>query len=244
MAADEKGRRALVVIPTYNESENLPRLIPEILKQDPHIEMLIVDDSSPDGTAALVKTMMNSNPRIHILERPQKAGLGTAYVAGFKYAIAQGFDYVFEMDADFSHDPNEIPNFLSAIGRCDLVLGSRYTNGVRVLNWPMQRLLLSYFANLYTRFMTGLQVHDATGGFKCFRRAVLESIDLDSVRSNGYAFQIEMSFKAWKRGFRIEEIPIVFLERQKGASKMSKQIVHEAVFMLWRLRFASIFGKV
>ena len=244
MAAIEQGRRALVVIPTYNESENLPTLIPEVLKQDSHIEMLIVDDSSPDGTAALVKTMMNSNPRIHILERPQKAGLGTAYVAGFKYAIAQGFDYVFEMDADFSHDPNEIPNFLSAIGRCDLVLGSRYTNGVRVLNWPMQRLLLSYFANLYTRFMTGLQVHDATGGFKCFRRAVLESIDLDAVRSNGYAFQIEMSFKAWKRGFRIEEIPIVFLERQKGASKMSKQIVHEAVFMLWRLRFASIFGKV
>jgi dolichol-phosphate mannosyltransferase len=244
MAADDRGMKALVVIPTYNESENILRLIGEVLRQDPGIDILIVDDNSPDGTAGLVKTMMATQPRVHLIERPQKAGLGTAYVAGFKYAIAHGFDVVFEMDADFSHDPNEIPNFLRRISSCDLVLGSRYTNGVRVLNWPIQRLLLSYSANLYTRFMTGLPVHDATGGFKCFRRKVLEAIDLDAVQSNGYAFQIEMSFKAWKKGFRIEELPIVFLERQKGASKMSKHIVYEAVFMLWRLRLASILGKV
>jgi dolichol-phosphate mannosyltransferase len=244
MVADKEGKKALVVIPTYNESENIPRLIGEVLRQDPGIDVLIVDDNSPDGTAGLVKTMMATQPRVHLIERPQKAGLGTAYVAGFKYAIEQGFECVFEMDADFSHDPNEIPNFLRRISSCDLVLGSRYTNGVRVLNWPIQRLMLSYAANLYTRFMTGLPVHDATGGFKCFRRKVLEAIDLDAVKSNGYAFQIEMSFKAWKKGFRIEELPIVFLERQKGASKMSKHIVYEAVFMLWRLRFASMFGKV
>jgi dolichol-phosphate mannosyltransferase len=206
MAADDRGMKALVVIPTYNESENILRLIGEVLRQDPGIDILIVDDNSPDGTAGLVKTMMATQPRVHLIERPQKAGLGTAYVAGFKYAIAHGFDVVFEMDADFSHDPNEIPNFLRRISSCDLVLGSRYTNGVRVLNWPIQRLLLSYSANLYTRFMTGLPVHDATGGFKCFRRKVLEAIDLDAVQSNGYAFQIEMSFKAWKKGFRIEEL--------------------------------------
>ena len=244
MEFGEKGRRTLVVIPTYNESENITRLIPEVLRQDPGIEVLIVDDSSPDGTANLVKQMNTSNQRIHLLERPAKMGLGTAYVAGFKHAIASGFDFVFEMDADFSHDPNEIPNFLTKAETCDLVLGSRYINGVRILNWPMKRLLLSYSANAYTRFMTGLPVCDATGGFKCFRRRVLEAIDLNAIGSNGYAFQIEVSYKAWKKGFRIEEHPIIFVDRQQGSSKMSNQIVYEAVFMLWKLWLRSIFGRI
>jgi dolichol-phosphate mannosyltransferase len=236
--------RALVVIPTYNEAENIPRLIPEILRQDPILSILVVDDASPDGTAKIVRAMMEKSDRVHIIERPAKSGLGTAYVAGFRYAIANGFDFVFEMDADFSHSPDALPSFLKRIAGCDLLLGSRYTNGVRVLNWPIKRLLLSYFANVYTRVMTGLPIHDATGGFKCFRRAVLEAINLDRIHSNGYAFQIEMSFKAWKKGFRLEEIPIVFLDRQQGASKMSKQIVYEAFFMLWELRLRSIFGRL
>ena len=238
------GEKILVVIPTYNESENVPRLIPAIVSQHPGVEVLIVDDNSPDGTARIVRGMMEGDPRIHLLERPAKAGLGTAYVAGFKYALERSYDFIFEMDADFSHDPKEIPNFLRSAGDHDLVIGSRYTNGVRVVNWPMQRLLLSYYANIYTRIMTGLPLHDATGGFKCYRRKVLESINLDRITSNGYAFQIEMSFKAWKRGFRLVEIPIVFLDRQMGTSKMSRQIVYEALFMLWKLRFRSIFNRL
>jgi dolichol-phosphate mannosyltransferase len=237
-------KKALVVIPTYNEADNIPRLVPAVLGQDPGIEVLVVDDGSPDGTAALVRDMMNEDSRIHLIEREKKMGLGTAYVAGFKFALANGFEYVFEMDADFSHSPKEIPNFLKKIEDYDLVLGSRYVNGVRVLNWPMQRLLLSYSANVYTRIITGLPVSDATGGFKCFRRKVLESIDLESVKSNGYAFQIEMSYKVWKKGFRIAEIPIIFLDRRSGISKMSKKIVYEAVFMLWTLRFRSLFNRL
>ena len=244
MAAAESAGRALVVIPTYNESENIARIIPEVLRQDPRVDVLVVDDGSPDGTARMVKEMMAREPRIRILERPGKMGLGTAYVAGFKVALPLGYEYIFEMDADFSHDPNEIPNFLRAAEHHDLVLGSRYSNGIRVVNWPMNRLLLSYYANIYSRFMTGLRVHDATGGFKCFRRRVLEAIDLDAVRSNGYAFQIEMSFNAWKKGFSITEIPIIFLDRAQGTSKMSKKIIYEAVFMLWRLRLRSITGHV
>jgi dolichol-phosphate mannosyltransferase len=236
--------KILVVTPTYNESENIVRLIPAVLAQSGEIEILVVDDHSPDGTAGLVKEIMRDNPRIHLLERPAKMGLGTAYVAGFKYALAKGFDVVFEMDADFSHDPGEIPTFLARIESADLVLGSRYTGGVRILNWPMQRLLLSYFANVYTRIMTRLPVADATGGFKCFRRAVLEAINLDTIRSNGYAFQIEMSFKAWKKGFRVVEIPIIFIDRQIGSSKMSKHIVYEAFFMLWKLPFQNLFGRL
>jgi dolichol-phosphate mannosyltransferase len=246
MASHESGGpgRTLVVIPTYNEAENIARLVPEILRQDPLLEVLVVDDASPDGTAKIVRTMMEKYNRIHVIERPGKMGLGTAYVAGFTYAIDKGYDFVFEMDADFSHNPDEIPNFLQRIATADLVLGSRYTNGVRVLNWPIQRLFLSYFANVYTRLMTGLPIHDATGGFKCFRRAVLEAIDLSGVKSNGYAFQIEMSYKAWKRGFRLAEVPIVFLDRRHGTSKMSKHIVYEAFFMLWKLRLWSVFGKL
>jgi dolichol-phosphate mannosyltransferase len=238
------GPGVLVIVPTYNESENISRLIPAILAQRGDIHVLVVDDNSPDGTAAIVRTMQKGNKRIHLLERAGKMGLGTAYVAGFKYALQHDFAYVFEMDADFSHDPNEIPNFLAAVQTHDLVIGSRYTNGVRVLNWPMRRLLLSYYANIYSRIMTGLPLHDATGGFKCYRRSVLEAINLDGIDSNGYAFQIEMSFKAWKKGFRLLEIPIVFLDRRIGTSKMSKHIVYEALFMLWRLRFRSLLNKL
>lgn len=236
--------RSLVIIPTYNEADNIPRLIPAVLGQAPNVEVLVVDDNSPDGTAGLVRDMMSADTRIHLIERPQKAGLGTAYVRGFKFAIEQGFDYVFEMDADFSHSPKEIPNFLKRIQDFDLVLGSRYINGVRVLNWPMRRLLLSYSANVYTQIITGLPVRDATGGFKCFRRQVLEAIDLDKVKSNGYAFQIEMSFKAWKRGFRVAEIPIIFLDRRSGVSKMSRKIVYEAFFMLLTLRVRSLVNRL
>lgn len=243
-AADSRATRTLVVVPTFDEAENIPRLIPAVLGQAPHLDMLVVDDGSPDGTADLVKAMQKDDPRIHLIERPGKMGLGTAYVEGFRFAIRHGYDRVFEMDADFSHDPAEIPNFLAASEKADLVIGSRYTNGVRVLNWPIKRLLLSYFANVYTRFMIGLPLHDATGGFKCYRRAVLEAISLDGIRSNGYAFQIEMSFKAWKKGFRLVEIPIVFHDRRSGFSKMSKSIVYEALFMLWRLRLRSLFGRL
>jgi dolichol-phosphate mannosyltransferase len=237
-------KKVLVIIPTYNEAENIPRLIPVVLDQGSNIDVLIVDDGSPDGTAGIVRTMMKRSRRIHLVERPDKMGLGTAYVAGFKFALQRTYEYVFEMDADFSHDPHEIPNFLSAASTYDLVVGSRYTKGVRVLNWPMRRLLLSYYANIYTRIMTGLPLHDATGGFKCYRRRVLEAIDLDRITSNGYAFQIEISYKAWKKGFRLVEIPIVFLDRRIGTSKMSRHIVYEALFMLWKLRFRSVVNKL
>ena len=234
--------KTLIIIPTYNEFENLPRLLPEVLSKDESIDVLIVDDNSPDGTAAFVEDQMTTNNRIHLIKRPSKQGLGTAYIAGFKFALKNGYDFVFEMDADFSHDPKEIPRFLDEIKNSDVVLGSRYINGVNVINWPMRRLLLSSFANFYTRSITGMPVHDATGGFKCFRREVLEAIDLDKVKSNGYAFQIEMSFKAWKKGFKLKEIPIIFVDRVKGKSKMSKKIVREAVTMVWKLRLKSIFG--
>jgi len=237
-------QKSLVIIPTYNELENLPRLIPAVLSQDESINILIVDDGSPDGTGAFIKEEMKKNDRVFLLEREKKMGLGTAYITGFKYALQNNYDYVFEMDADFSHDPNELKNFLIAIKDNDLVLGSRYINGVRVLNWPMTRLLLSFFASVYTRFITGLPVRDATGGFKCFRRKVLESIDLDKIKSNGYSFQIEMTFKAYAKGFRIKEIPIVFIDRVRGKSKMSKKIVREAVTMVWKLRLQHMFGKL
>jgi dolichol-phosphate mannosyltransferase len=236
--------KVLVVIPTYNEAENISQLIPAVLQQGANVDVLVVDDGSPDGTAGIVNGMKQESTRIHLIERKGKMGLGTAYVAGFRFAIDHGYDCVFEMDADFSHSPSEIPNFLAKIGEFDLVIGSRYINGVRVLNWPMRRLLLSYFANVYSRIITGLPLHDATGGFKCFRRRVLESIDLDQVKSNGYAFQIEMSFKSWKKGFSLTEIPIVFLDRRTGVSKMSKKIVREAMLMLWKLRFRGIFNRL
>ncbi len=236
--------KSLVIIPTYNELENIPKLIPEVLSQDESINILIVDDGSPDGTGKFVEDEMKKNDRIHLLKREKKMGLGTAYIAGFKYALQNNYDFIFEMDADFSHDPNELKNFLIAIKDNDLVLGSRYINGVRVLNWPMARLLLSFFASIYTRIITGMPIKDATGGFKCFRKKVLESIDLNHVKSNGYSFQIEMTFKAYAKGFRIKEIPIVFIDRVKGKSKMSKKIVREAVTMVWKLRLQHIFGKL
>jgi len=237
--------RALVIVPTYNERENIARLIESVLGQDPRLEVLVVDDGSPDGTAEIVEGIIAVNPRVNILRRPRKMGLGTAYVAGFRWALERSYDFVFEMDADFSHDPQHLPEFLRAIQAADLVLGSRYREGkVTVVNWPIARLILSYFANVYARQVTGLQVWDATGGFKCFRRSVLEAIDLTKVRSNGYAFQIEMSYRASKRGFRIVEIPIVFVDRTEGQSKMSKTIVREAVWMVWRLRWWALTNKL
>ncbi len=236
--------KILVVTPTYNESENIESFMQKVLAQNPDVEMLIVDDNSPDGTGNIVENISQQNSRIHLLRRPKKMGLGTAYVEGFKFAIVNSFDYVFEMDADFSHNPDEIPRFLEKAKTYDLVIGSRYTNGVRVVNWPIRRLILSYAANLYTRVITGMPVKDATGGFKCFRRQVLEAIDLDKVRSNGYAFQIEMNFKAWSKGFNVCEHPIIFSDRRNGVSKMSKAIVYEAVFMVWKLKFLSLLGKL
>lgn len=237
--------RALVIVPTYNELENIRRLIDSVLAQDDRIDMLIVDDGSPDGTGAIVEEIGATNGRVHLLSRPRKLGLGTAYIAGFRWALERDYAYVLEMDADFSHDPAHLPQFLAAVQDADLVLGSRYQHGrVTVVNWPMNRLFLSYCANMYARAVTGLNVWDATGGFKCFRRSVLDAIDLDHVRSNGYAFQIEMSVRAWRKKFRIAEIPIVFVDRSEGTSKMSKAIVREAVWMVWRLRWWSIRGII
>jgi dolichol-phosphate mannosyltransferase len=236
--------RALVVIPTYNEASNIPQLLPQVLAQDPRLDILVVDDASPDGTGRLADEIAAREPRVHVLHREGKLGLGTAYRAGFRWALDRDYAFVFEMDADFSHDPMHLPEFLAAVQDADLVLGSRYLERrVTVVNWPMTRLMLSYCANIYARVVTGLKLWDATGGFKCFRRSVLEAIDLESVRSNGYAFQIELSFRAARRGFRIREIPIVFTDRTEGQSKMSGAIVREAVWMVWRLRWQAIWGR-
>jgi dolichol-phosphate mannosyltransferase len=236
--------RILVIVPTYNEFGNIAKLIPLILEKDSRIDVLVVDDSSPDGTSDLVRTMAGADPRIRLMTQSAKRGLGTAYVEGFRYALKHSYSLVFEMDADFSHDPREIPRFLDAAKTHDLVLGSRYINGVNVVNWPLSRLLLSWFANLYTRFVTGMPVKDATGGYKCFHRKVLEAIALDRVRSDGYAFQIEMTFKAYQKGFSVFEIPIVFVDRIVGDSKMSSRIFREAVLMVLKLRFMSLLGKL
>ncbi|HTK81135.1 MAG TPA: polyprenol monophosphomannose synthase [Bacteroidota bacterium] len=236
--------KILVVTPTYNESENIEQFITQVLQQREDVEILIVDDSSPDGTGEMVERMMSKNPRIHLLRRAGKMGLGTAYVAGFKYALERSYEFVFEMDADFSHDPKEIPRMLDKAATNDLVIGSRYTDGVRVINWPIRRLLLSYSANVYTRIITGMPVKDATGGFKCFRREVLAAIDLEKVKSNGYAFQIEMNFKAFRKGFKLVEHPIIFADRTSGVSKMNKKIVYEAVFRVWKLKVRQLIGKL
>jgi len=234
----------LIIVPTYNERENIDRLLTRLLALPYDLQVLVVDDHSPDGTGDLVAARMEGEPRIHLLRRAGKLGLGSAYRDGFRYALDQGAQLVFEMVADFSHDPDAIGSFLDAIPDADVVLGSRYLNGVTVVNWPLGRLILSYSANVYTRLITGLPVRDATGGFKCFRRRALESVRLDKVRSDGYAFQIEMSYKCWRRGMRIREIPIVFTERHAGVSKMNRRIVWEAVFMVWRLRLADLFGRL
>jgi len=238
------NERALIIFPTYNEKENIEKIIQAVLPLDPRINVLVVDDNSPDGTGQIADRLAAAEDRINVLHRDKKEGLGRAYIAGFKWGIEKKYDYIFEMDADFSHDPEYIMDFLKAIENNDLILGSRYISGVNVINWPMSRLLLSYFANVYTRIITGMPVRDATGGFKCFRRKVLETIDLDAIKSNGYTFQIEVSMRAWKRGFRIREIPIVFVDRQQGASKMSKKIIREAIWMVWYLRLMSILGKL
>jgi dolichol-phosphate mannosyltransferase len=236
---------ALVIIPTYNEINNIGQIVPEVLSQDPRIEVLVVDDNSPDGTGKAADQLAATDPRVHVLHREGKKGLGTAYLAGFRWALERDYQFVFEMDADHSHDPKHLPQFLEAIQHADLVLGSRYLRGrVTVVNWPMTRLLLSYFANIYARVVTGHKLCDATGGFKCFRREVLEDVDLDAVESNGYAFQIEMSFRARRKGFRIVEIPIVFVDRSEGESKMSRAIVREAVWMVWRLRFKTLLRRL
>lgn len=237
--------RALVIVPTYNERDNIVRLVDRVLERDERVDMLIVDDASPDGTAEAVAVIAAANPRVHLVRRSGKLGLGTAYIAGFRWALERDYQYVLEMDADFSHDPAFVPKFLDAIADADLVLGSRYRDGrANVVNWPMTRLLISYFANVYARAVTGLPVWDATGGFKCFRRKVLEAIDLSAIKSNGYAFQIETTFWAWKLGFRVVEIPIVFSDRMEGSSKMSGSIVREAIWMVWRLRFLGMTGRI
>jgi dolichol-phosphate mannosyltransferase len=236
--------KILVIIPTYNEVDNIDKIIREIHTPNPQINILVIDDNSPDGTGARIKDLRKTNANLYLIEREGKLGLGSAYVAGFRYALENGYDYIFEMDADFSHDPKEIPNFLRAIKEADLVIGSRYIKGVNVVNWPLTRLLLSYYANKYTRFVTGLPLADSTSGFKCFRRDVLESINLKNIHSGGYSFQIEMNFKAWKKGFRLKEIPIIFIDRAVGKSKMSKKIVREAITMVWKLKFRSMIGKL
>ena len=233
------------MIPTYNERDNLPRLLPSILAKDPRLEVLVVDDGSPDGTGAVADAIAETEPRVHVMHRSGKLGLGTAYLAGFQWGLDRDFDVFFEMDADFSHDPAHLPHFLDAIESYDVVLGSRYLEGrVTVVNWPMGRLLLSYFANGYARWVTGLPIADATGGFKCFRRDVLAALPLDRVESNGYSFQIEMSLRAWRRGFSLGEIPIMFVDRDLGESKMSRSIIWEAVWRVWRLRLLAVLGRL
>jgi len=233
--------KAIVVIPTYNERGNIEKIIAAVLHAAPEIHMLIVDDNSPDGTAALVEAMMEKDNRIRLLKRAGKLGLGTAYCEGFTLALQWGYDIIMEMDADFSHNPEDVPRFLEELKTSDVVIGSRYSNGVNVVNWPMRRLILSYGANLYTRIITGMSIKDATGGFKGFRAEVLKKIDFTEIHSNGYAFQIEMNYRLWKAGATIKEIPIIFIDRTSGTSKMSRSIVYEAVFLVWKLKFMYLF---
>jgi dolichol-phosphate mannosyltransferase len=241
----QTGERGLVIIPTYNERDNLPRLIPLVLGQDERLDVLIIDDASPDGTGQVADGLAADSARVHVLHRRGKLGLGTAYLAGFRWGLDRGYAWLFEMDADFSHDPAHLPQFLEALTGADLVLGSRYLEGrVTVVNWPIARLLLSYTANVYARLITGVPLWDATGGFKAFHRRVLEHVRLDRVESEGYSFQIEMNLRTWKAGFTIREIPIVFVDRTTGESKMSKRIIREAVWRVWKLRFLSLTGRL
>lgn len=238
-------KRALVVIPTYNEAENIVRLINEILSlkvDDVLFNVLVVDDNSADGTANLVKSLNSRD--VFLIEREKKLGLGTAYIEGFKFAVKNNYDYVFEMDADFSHDPQSISDFISKINDFDLVIGSRYINGIAVVNWPLTRLMISIGASIYTRVITGLPVKDVTAGFMCYKVSSLKQINFENVRSNGYSFQIEMKYRMWKKGFKLIEIPIVFVDRRAGVSKMSKKIVREAAFMVWKLKFMSLFRRL
>ena len=244
---DTQGRKsmdAIAIIPTINERENLEKLIPVVLAVDERIGVLVVDDNSSDGTGTLADQFALETGRVHVLHRPARMGFGSAYIDGFKYALKNtDAKYMFEMDADFSHDPKYLPDFLDAIQDADLVVGSRYLNGISIVNWPLNRLIISIFGNWYARIITGLPFTDLTAGFKCFRRELLEQLDLDSIRSNGYSFQIEMNYMVWKKGFRLKEIPIVFVERTIGESKITSGIVREAVWRVWSLRFRNMFGR-
>jgi dolichol-phosphate mannosyltransferase len=244
VSSEGVGLKALVIIPTYNERENLSNIVGEILDQSPFIEVLVVDDASPDGTGRLADDLSATSGRVHVIHRAGKLGLGSAYIEGFRFALERGYDFVFEMDADYSHDPAELPNFLKAAEDYDVVVGSRYVGGVRILNWPIKRLMLSYGASVYTRLITGLKLIDCTSGFKCFRREVLEALDLNRIHSDGYSFQIELNFLCQKKGFSLKEIPIVFSDRMQGHSKMSKGIVIEALVVVWILKIKSILGML
>ncbi len=229
------SQKTLVIVPTYNERDNLPSLVQRILAQPAPLELLVVDDNSPDGTGKLADEIAGKTPQVHVLHRPEKNGLGRAYIDGFKWALARDYEFIFEMDGDFSHNPDDIPAFLKAAQNAELVVGSRYRDGIRVINWPLRRLMLSMAAAKYVQIVTGMPVTDPTGGYKCFRRRALESIDLDAVRSNGYSFQIELSHKIWRQGMNIVEVPITFTDRFQGNSKMSRKIVREAFWMVLRL---------
>jgi dolichol-phosphate mannosyltransferase len=235
--------RGLVILPTYNEAENIERILPEVLGKSPELDVLIIDDNSPDKTGDMVERMANADPRIHLIRRPGKMGLGTAYVLGFRYVLEHGYDYCFEMDADFSHPPDKLPVMIELLKDYDLVIGSRYSNGVSVVNWPMKRLLLSYFACMYARVVTGCPIRDLTAGFKAYRKETLQAIDLDRLKEDGYGFQIEIDFTIWRKKLRIKETPIVFVERHAGVSKMNKRIIRRAFFLVWRLRLQRMFGR-
>lgn len=239
-----KPIKPIVVIPTYNERDNLEKLARQVLAQDPALELLVVDDNSPDGTGDLAERLAAETGRVSVLHRSGKLGLGSAYREGFAKALSMGADLVVQMDADFSHDPAMIPYFFEETRQADLVIGSRYLNGVSVVNWPLRRLMLSYFASVYTRVITGLTISDCTSGFKCFRAEALKAIDLSSIRSDGYSFQIEMNYRCKEKGFRISEVPIIFIDRHAGTSKMSKKIVREAVLMVWKLKLGSLLRMI
>lgn len=233
------GADTLIIIPTYNERENLPELIRRLMAQPVVLDVLVVDDNSPDGTGVVADELAAANPHVHVLHRPQKNGLGRAYLAGFDWALSRGYEFILEMDADFSHNPADVPRLVEAARQheADLVLGSRYSHGIRVINWPLDRLLLSISAAKYVQIITGMPITDPTGGFKCFRARALAAIDLGTVQSNGYSFQIELTHRVWRRGMKIEEVPIIFTDRFQGTSKMSKEIVREAWWMVWKLWF-------
>lgn len=239
--------QTLTIIPTFNEADNIGRLIDHIIKLRVGVDVLVIDDGSPDGTADVVKEKMAIyHDRVFLIEREGKLGLGTAYVHGFKYALENDYLYICEMDADFSHSPTDLPRLIQAVssGKTDIAIGSRYSKGISIVNWPLSRLILSYCANVYARTITGLPIKDTTAGFKCIHRNVLETLDLDRIRSNGYAFQIEIHFRAWKAGFRLQEVSIIFKEREEGVSKMSRSIVREAVWRVWSLKIKSLIGSL
>ena len=236
--------KTLIISPTYNEVKNIKSLVEQIFKLDPSYHLLIIDDNSPDGTAGKVKELKSVFDNLHLEERPKKAGLGTAYKFGFNWALKNGYDAVVQMDADLSHDPNDVPRLISQLKHHDLIIGSRYVEGVSVVNWPIRRLILSYGANIYSSFITGMPINDGTGGFKAWSSSILQRIELKKVKSQGYSFQIEMNFRAWRLGARIKEEPIIFVDRTIGESKMSKTIMYEAIWMVWRLRIWKIFGWI